>query len=70
MGVRFRISVTADNLIGLPMTGSTATAKSRSEDPGHHEVFIMGYDSDKPNVLMNRTPNRSPRTSMLNGKFV
>ena len=49
--MRFCISVSIDNLIGLPMTGSMATTESHSEDPGCHEVFVMGYDPDEPGVL-------------------
>ena len=33
------------------MAESTATTESRSEDPDHHDVFVMGYHLDELGVL-------------------
>ena len=33
------------------MARSMTTAKSHSNDPGHREVFVMGYHLDEPGVL-------------------
>ena len=33
------------------MAESTATAESRSEDPGRREVFVRGYHPNEPGVL-------------------
>ena len=49
--MRFHVSESVDNLIGLPMGESVATVESYSEDPGCCEVFVMGYDPDGPGVL-------------------